>query len=406
MRRFLIACLVCAIGLSTLLAACGGSSSSSSSTSSAAPTTAASSAASAATATSAPTQAATTASTPTTASATSTSVATQSSSGGTGQSTSPPSTIAATAPTPTPAPTQASSSSTSATITRCRADNLTISLVNTNGAAGHIYGTYQLANKGNVACTLYGFIGAQMYDANDHPIPTNVVRNGGSVTNEPGPTTVTLAPGAGAPFELVYTDVPSGNETSCPKAKTLNVTPPNATHQLSLPTSIMPCNHGELDVSAVQQPALPATTPADRCHTNGLSVRWITGSGAAGHAFNYYALTNTSGQPCSLYGFVGGLLLDKSGKPLPTNVVRNGGMLSNQPKPSTVVLAPGAAAPFIAETSDVPTGNETTCEQPAKLEITPPNETTQLTIPAGFVACNHGTINVSPVLQPSVPPAT
>lgn len=402
LRRFLIACLACAIGLSTLLVACGGSSNGTSSAKSTS-TTAANSAASTATSPSTSTQAATVATTSTTAAASTTTSSTSPSQSQSTSTSSAPQSTATTAPVATSS--QSGSGTTEPIITRCRAANLTISLVSSNGAAGHIYGTYQLANKGNIACTLYGFIGAQMYGANGQKIPTNVVRNGGAVTNLPGPTTVTLAPGAGTPFELVYTDVPTGNETSCPKAKTIEITPPNATHQLSLPTSMMPCNHGTLNVSAVQQPSLPSTTPADRCHTNELSLRLITSDAGAGHLFSYFGLTNTTQKPCSLYGFVGGQMRDASGKPLPTKVVRNGGMLSNQPKPSTIVLAPGAAAPFITETSDVPTGNETTCEQPAKLEVTPPNETTQITIPVTFVACNHGTINVSPVLPPSVPPA-
>lgn len=394
LRRLLIAC---AIGLCTVLAACGGSSSGSqSSTTGSVASSAATS--SAAVATSTPAHAATTTPTPT-AAASSTATTAQASGSVASQGA---------IPTPTSAPSQASSSATEPIITRCHADNLAVSLVSSNGAAGHIYGTYQLANKGNIACTLYGFIGAQMYDAQGQKIPTNVVRNGGPMNNQPGPSTVTLAPGAGAPFDLVYTDVPTGNETSCPKAAALDITPPNTTQQLEVPTSMMPCDHGTLNVSAVQQPALPATTSAGRCHTNDLSLQWIASDAGAGHLFSYFGLTNKTEKPCTLFGFVGGQMLDKSGKPLPTKVVRNGGMLGNQPKPTTIVLAPGAAAPFIAETSDVPTGNETTCEQAVSLEITPPDETTQLTVQVvqhGFTVCNHGTINVSPVLPPSVPPA-
>jgi len=60
-------------------------------------------------------------------------------------------------------------------------------------------------------------------------------------------------------------------------------------------------------------------------------------------------------------------------------------------------LAAGATAYFNVGYSDVPTGSETTCPASAQLEVTPPNDFTQLTVAFQATACNHGTLTVSPV---------
>jgi hypothetical protein len=66
-----------------------------------------------------------------------------------------------------------------------------------------------------------------------------------------------LSPGATAFFNLAYSDVPSGSETSCEMATQIEVTPPNSsTHDVvAVPLSV--CNHGTLTVS----PAFGATSP-------------------------------------------------------------------------------------------------------------------------------------------------
>jgi hypothetical protein len=63
--------------------------------------------------------------------------------------------------------------------------------------------------------------------------------------------------------------------------------------------------------------------------------------------------------------------------------------------------ADGAAAPFGLFWSDVPTGTETTCPAASSLLITPPGQTTALTLTGVAIApCNSGTINVGPIRLP------
>jgi hypothetical protein len=65
------------------------------------------------------------------------------------------------------------------------------------------------------------------------------------------PTTVTLAMGESVYFNVGYSDVPVGQETSCPTSASVEVTPPNAYDHLVLPVRMAPCGGGTLVVSPV-----------------------------------------------------------------------------------------------------------------------------------------------------------
>jgi hypothetical protein len=65
------------------------------------------------------------------------------------------------------------------------------------------------------------------------------------------PTTVTLAPGQTAYFNIGYSDVPVGSETSCPTSGSMLVTPPNAFDHLTVSATLAPCGGGSLTVSPV-----------------------------------------------------------------------------------------------------------------------------------------------------------
>jgi Protein of unknown function (DUF4232) len=123
-------------------------------------------------------------------------------------------------------------------------------------AAGNIYQSVSLTNTSGETCWLYGFPGLLMLDAGGHTLPTHVVRVDGPVFPgiSPTPVRVVLAPGAAAPFYLHYGDVRSGDETTCPEARTLLVTPPDETHQLRIDDPMAPCQHGTIDVSPVLAP--------------------------------------------------------------------------------------------------------------------------------------------------------
>ena len=81
-------------------------------------------------------------------------------------------------------------------------------------------------------------------------------------------------------------------------------------------------------------PAAPAN-----CVRNQLSVRSNGTSGAAGTIHEAWVFTNLSSKTCHLYGYPGMQLYGRSGRPIPTTVLR-----SLRPRPNHVTLASGASA--------------------------------------------------------------
>jgi Protein of unknown function (DUF4232) len=142
-----------------------------------------------------------------------------------------------------------------------------------------------------------------------------------------------------------------------------------------------------------------------RCHSAQLGLAFGTSEGAAGTIFLTFRLANSGSEPCTLSGFVDLRMLDSGGQAMPTRVVHNGGMLSNQPPPSQFSLAPGAAATFQVAYSDVPHGTETVCPPAAQLNVTPPDESGQIPLPVqgwGLAPCNGGELDVAPVRPPGI----
>jgi hypothetical protein len=167
--------------------------------------------------------------------------------------------------------------------------------------------------------------------------------------------------------------------------------------------------------SAPATPAAPTANPAvagapDRCHTGGLLISFAGSQGAAGTIVDTFRVANTGHAPCTLYGFVGMQMLGGTGQPMPTRVVRNGGIFQTEAGPSQFVLQPGTAASFRAAWSDVPHTNDTagSCAQASQLEITPPDEFDHLVIPVtnfNLAPCNAGEIDVTPIRAAGAGPA-
>jgi hypothetical protein len=135
----------------------------------------------------------------------------------------------------------------------------------------------------------------------------------------------------------------------------------------------------------------------DRCATTALSGSVAGGSGAAGTIETTVALKSTSATPCVLSGYPGLQLLGPAGASLPTQVVRKGGYSFTSMAPTTVTLANGQSAYFNIGYSDVPVGTEQSCPSSSSLEVTPPDATDHLVVPAVLSPCGGGTLVVSPV---------
>ena len=182
-----------------------------------------------------------------------------------------------------------------------------------------------------------------------------------------------------------------------------------------------PTSPGQSSAGAVTLPAPSASGSATasagasgvagvpRCHTADLSpaVNIVNGSQGAGSESMNIVLTNQSGHTCTVYGYPGMKLEDTNLSGQATTVTRNHGLT-----PATLTVANGGSVATTARFDfDVPAKDEPqtgNCEAPSVyLEITPPDETTQLsaTITGGPVTvCQHGTIDVLPFVAGSTGP--
>jgi len=139
----------------------------------------------------------------------------------------------------------------------CAARTVMAAVVGSQGAAGTIELTFGLHNTSTTACPMEGYPGAQLLGAGGAELPTHVVSGGNFQFTDFAPAAVTLAPGATAYFNLAYSDVPTGTETSCPTATQIEVTPPHASDHDVVAVQIMACAAGTLTVSPVFSASSP-----------------------------------------------------------------------------------------------------------------------------------------------------
>ncbi|MGH9029986.1 MAG: DUF4232 domain-containing protein [Acidimicrobiales bacterium] len=134
---------------------------------------------------------------------------------------------------------------------------------------------------------------------------------------------------------------------------------------------------------------------------NALALSLLGSSAAAGTLEATFALRNSSSTSCMLVGYPGAELLDASGTPFAS--AARGGTYSFTDFPSaTVTLSEGQSAYFNVGYSDVPSGTEGTCPGSARIEVTPPNDFTQLFSQFSATVCN-GAFTVSPVFGAGSP---
>lgn len=157
------------------------------------------------------------------------------------------------APSSTTTATSATGSTTAAGLSACTAAGLSGAIVGSTGAAGTEEITVSLRNTGTAPCTLGGYPGLLLLAASGASLPTTVVRKGAYSFTAMAPTTVTVAPGTAVYFNIGYSDVPVGSETSCPTSASLEITPPNDVDHLEVPATLSACGGGTLTVSPVFQ---------------------------------------------------------------------------------------------------------------------------------------------------------
>ncbi|MEV0236010.1 DUF4232 domain-containing protein [Nonomuraea sp. NPDC050786] len=134
-----------------------------------------------------------------------------------------------------------------------------------------------------------------------------------------------------------------------------------------------------------------AETAAPRCVTGQLRASIGRIDPGAGQRNADLSLTNRSARTCSLYGFVGLIMIDGRGDALRTRVRRD------RVTPHRVTLNPGRSAQAGLHWGVIQTGGEKTCPTAARLMIIPPDESAHLEIPFTATVCDDGRIDVAPL---------
>lgn len=126
--------------------------------------------------------------------------------------------------------------------TGCGFSQLTVSS-SSQGAAGHIGVVVVFTNKSATTCTLTGYPGvAGLNSSGQQAVQATRTPSGymGGISGTTPPT-VTLAPGGTASALIEGSDVPQGNESSCPTYPSLLITPPNTTQSVTISQSMPGC---------------------------------------------------------------------------------------------------------------------------------------------------------------------
>jgi hypothetical protein len=135
-----------------------------------------------------------------------------------------------------------------------------------------------------------------------------------------------------------------------------------------------------------------ASMPA--CSTSELSATLIAGSPGAGQRYATLELMNNSRHSCHTYGHVGLQFLGSHGRRVATDVIWD-----SHPTPRRIVIPAGAAATAQLHWAAVPgTGDQSgpCVTPPTRVEITPPDQTSPLTIAwKGGPVCERGRIDVT-----------
>jgi membrane-bound inhibitor of C-type lysozyme len=165
---------------------------------------------------------------------------------------------------------------------------------------------------------------------------------------------------------------------------------------------------------AVLTPATPApATPGDAapdvvpCRGPDLKLTNDGGDAGMGHRIAIMALQNVGLRACSLTGYPAVTLLDGRGQAL-TAIRANqrpGSYLRSGQAPAPVTLQPKAKAFFDLAWTVIPHEGEgeTTCPTAARIRLTAPGDTSQVSLAQTFTPCG-GKIDVSPIRSLAEPP--
>jgi hypothetical protein len=123
---------------------------------------------------------------------------------------------------------------------------------------------------------------------------------------------------------------------------------------------------------------------------------------AAGHIVYAFVLTNSGTRPCTLDGYPTVQLVAESGNLSTTQSNGNDGVTSVSATSALVTIAAGAAASFVLQYSDVPTGTQA-CPAATGLDIQLPGGGVGVLASTEIDPCG-GDLYISPVRAGTAPP--
>ncbi|MFI1994537.1 DUF4232 domain-containing protein [Actinoplanes sp. NPDC020271] len=204
----------------------------------------------------------------------------------------------------------------------------------------------------------------------------------GAVATVGGCGTPSGSPTAAAPAATITT---SPNDTSTPDPEGAGTAGPAGTPK--------PAGTGAKPVSGTTGATIA------RCHTGDLSAR-LTAGEPYEHNDEHFTdvrvvFENTGGKSCTMYGFPGADLIGGSGRRYSLPRAGDGGRIT---------LKAGAAAHTVIRIWDVPNAESPTL--PSQVELTPPDETTHLTLawpkslPVAFTTSTEPGIGLPNAIEP------
>ncbi len=191
---------------------------------------------------------------------------------------------------------------------------------------------------------------------------------------------------ATAAFACMATAAGCGSSSSQSAAPTTTVTVTTAPAGPGSASASTPASTPSSPASPPpSSPPSPPVTGSPACPTSSLQVEQGVAQGYAGGVYEVIDFTNTSGSPCSLYGYPGVSLV--SGPPY-TQI----GLAANRnasTRPKLVTLAHGATANALLQIVDALNYPSASCgpTKATALRIYPPNQTVPVYLPSTSNGC-------------------
>lgn len=157
--------------------------------------------------------------------------------------------------TTTPSPAQTTSTgpagTPSGTPSRCLPAALRLSPGAARQASNQYGRTLIFTDISTSSCTLYGYPGVQLLNADGRVLSIPMHRGGGYVFTDPGPHVVVLHPGESASFSFGGPVITAAGGGLCPVASEVRVIPPNDYSQLAVAVRAPACPDSGVTVAAV-----------------------------------------------------------------------------------------------------------------------------------------------------------